>query len=101
MKISTTKEQLVHAISLAERITGKKESLPILSCVLLDARDKHLHVRATNLEAGIELTIPATIDSEGTIAVPAGILSQIIRTTPTEAVSLKEQDGNLALEGRG
>jgi len=37
MKIATTKEKILNAVLLAERITGKKESLPILSCIDLDA----------------------------------------------------------------
>ena len=53
MKLNTTKEHLVHAVSLAERVTGKKESLPVLSCVLFEAKGNILTVRATNLEAGI------------------------------------------------
>src|SRR3989344_1653072 len=36
MNFSTVKEKILQAILIAERVTGKKESLPILSCVLLD-----------------------------------------------------------------
>lgn len=100
MNISTTKEQLLRAVSLAERITGKKESLPILSCVLLEASGKQLTVRATNLEAGIEVAIPATVEDTGVLAIPASVISQVIRSVG-DSVTLKEKDGNLSLESRG
>ncbi len=101
MKISTLKEQLLRAISLAERLTGKKESLPVLSSILIEAQGKDLILRATNLEAGIEVTLPAHIEQEGIIAVPAGILSQTIRSTSAETIILKEQEGNLSIESKG
>ena len=75
MKIGTTKEKILNSILIAERVVGKKESLPILSCILIDAQ-KELIIRATNLEAGVEITVPAEIHEKGTIAVPATILSQ-------------------------
>ena len=54
MKLSTIKEKVLNAILTSERITEKKESLPVLSCILLEVEGKELLVRATNLEAGGE-----------------------------------------------
>ncbi len=100
MKIGTTKEKILNAILIAERVVGKKESLPILSCILIDA-DKELVIRATNLEAGVEITVPADIQEKGTIAVPATILSQTIRSINGDTVTLSAEDGNLLIESRG
>ncbi len=101
MDVSTTKEQLVNAIGLAERLAGKKETLPVLSCVLLETRSNSLIFRATNLEAGIEVHIPATIKDAGVVAVPAGVVSQTIRSITGDAIHLKGSDGNLSIESRG
>ena len=100
MKIQTTKERILNAVLLAERITGKKESLPILSCILLDAQ-KDLSVRSTNLEAGIDITLPADIGEKGTVAVAAGVLSQTLRSISGDKVTLRSEDGNLIIESRG
>src|SRR3989338_927065 len=64
MKLTTSKEKIVNGVLIAERIVGKKESLPVLSCVLIDA-GKTLSLRATNLEAGIEVYIPCDIEKKG------------------------------------
>ncbi|KKW19519.1 MAG: polymerase III subunit beta protein, partial [Parcubacteria group bacterium GW2011_GWA2_51_10] len=100
MRLTTTKEKILQAVTVAERITGKKESLPILSCILFDASE-HLAARATNLEAGIEIIIPADIEERGAVAVPAGILSQTLRALQSEKLTLKTDGGNLLIESRG
>lgn len=100
MKIGTTKEMILRAIIITERIAGKKESLPVLSCIYLDA-DKTLSVQSTNLETGIEMTVAADVEEKGKIAVPAAILSQTIRSIGGDKVSLKTEDSNLLVESRG
>ena len=79
MNISTVKEKILNAILIAERVTGKKKSLPILSCVLLDV-GKDLTIRATNLEAGVEIRVPCDVSEKGVIAVPTNVLSQTLRS---------------------
>jgi DNA polymerase III subunit beta len=100
MKIQLPKKNLLDATLLAERITGKKESLPVLSCILIDAQ-KELVIRATNLEAGIEIHIPADVEEKGMVAVPASILTSTLRSVSGEKVSLKIEEGNLLVESRG
>jgi DNA polymerase-3 subunit beta len=100
MKLSTVKEKILNAVLLAERITGKKESLPVLSCVLLDA-GKELMVRATNLEAGIEIAVPCEIEDKGVIAVPATILAQTLRSITGDKIVFRTEEGNLMVESRG
>ncbi|HEY4488057.1 MAG TPA: DNA polymerase III subunit beta [Candidatus Paceibacterota bacterium] len=100
MKIATTKEKILNATLLAERVTGKRESLPILSCIRFDA-EKETIMRATNLEAGIEVRIPSEITEKGTIAVPATILSQTLRSISGDSIKLTTEEGNLLIESRG
>lgn len=100
MKFAIPKEKILNAVQLAERITGKKESLPILSCVLLDV-GRELSVRATNLEAGIEITTTCEVGERGVIAVPAVVFSQTLRSISGEKVTLKSEEGNLLVESRG
>ena len=100
MLFSTTKEKILNATLMAERITGKKETLPILSCILVEA-GKDVSVRATNLEAGIDVRVAAEVEEKGTTAVPAGVLSQTLRSIGGDKGQLKTEDGNLVVESRG
>jgi DNA polymerase-3 subunit beta len=100
MKIGTTKERFLQAVLLAERLVGKKESLPVLSCILIEAT-KDLIIRATNLEAGVEIHVPAEIHESGIIAVNAHVLSQTIRSVSVEKIEIRSEDSNLLVESRG
>lgn len=96
MHIECIKEKLVYAISKAERVTGKNITLPILSCVLLDAHDSTLVVKATNLDIGVEIVIPVKVNKPGTIAVSGGVLYNFISNITTDKnVTLEVVEGNL------
>lgn len=100
MRLSTTKEKILNAVLMAERITGKKETLPILSCILVEA-SKECVVRATNLEAGIEVQIPCEMEEKGVVAVSAAVLSQTLRSLGGDTLTLKTEEHNLVIESRG
>lgn len=95
MKIECVKDRIVDAISKAEKITGKNLTLPVLSCVLLEAHGKELIIRATNLDLGIEITLPVKVGQQGKIAVPGSILNSFISNVSGNTVSFEEVSGNL------
>ena len=101
MRITTTKEKILNAILMAEKVTGKKESLPVLSCILMEVIDGEITLKATNLEAGIEARIPGEVEGEGSIAIPASILSQTIRSIGSDKVTFITEESNLLIESRG
>lgn len=100
MNITTSREKLLDAIILSERIVGKKESLPVLSCVRFEV-NKFLSVQATNLEAGIEVIVPGDVSEKGIIAIPVSVLSQTLRAISGDKVMLTAEDGNLLVQSRG
>lgn len=100
MQFTTPKEKILNAVLIAERIVGKKESLPVLSCILLEA-SKELSVRATNLEAGVDVKVPGEVGEKGIVAVPAAVLSQTLRAVSGDKVTLKTDGPNLLIESRG
>jgi len=100
MKFTTVKEKFLNAVLIAERISGKKESLPILSCILIQT-NAQISVQATNLEAGIEITVPGEVQGKGNIAVPAQVLAQTIRAIGGDTLTCSAEEGNLLIESRG
>lgn len=78
MKFICSKEKLHNLVSKAEKISGKNSTLPVLSCVLLEAKENHLIIRSTNLDIGIEATIPAKVEQDGVVAIPGGLLLQYL-----------------------
>lgn len=84
MKTECIKEKLTAAISQAEKIAGKNLTLPVLSCVLIEATKNSLVIKSTNLDLGIEITIPAKTQTEGKVAVPGNILSSFLNNSAYE-----------------
>lgn len=78
MKISCTTDTLRESITVAERVTGKNLTLPILSTILLSAEDDILKVRATNLDIGVEFDVKAKVEKEGKVAVPGNVFANVI-----------------------
>lgn len=78
MKLVCVKEKLQEAVSLADRITGRSQNLPILQSILLTADGKSLKIRATNLDIGVEFELPAKIEKTGSISVPGSVLSNTL-----------------------
>lgn len=77
MKIECSINKIKKALVSVERITGKNLTLPVLSSILWVATGKTLKLRATNLNIGIEIEIPAKIEKEGVVAVRGDILSSL------------------------
>lgn len=77
MKIECQIEKIKNALIVADRITGKNLTLPVLSSVLWVATNKKLILRSTNLSLGIEIEVPAKIEKEGVVAIRSDILNTL------------------------
>lgn len=78
MKIECVKEKLHIAISRAEKIVVKNTNLPVLSCLLFETKGNNLVIKATNLDLGLEISIPVKVEEGGQVAVPAGIITSFL-----------------------
>jgi len=78
MKVEILKEKIKWAIGAAEKITGKNLSLPTLSYVLLEAKNKTLSVRATNLDLGIKIDLSAKIEADGQVMIAGGMVANFL-----------------------
>lgn len=100
MKVTVARDRLLDKLAKAERVVGKNPSLPVLSCILLEAKGKHLSIRATNLDVGFEAPVAAQVEVEGSVAVPGGVLTSYVQGLGFEAkLTLEVKDGNLHVTG--
>ncbi|MDO8520778.1 MAG: DNA polymerase III subunit beta [bacterium] len=101
MKLECVKLNLKNALAIAERFTGKNLSLQVLKYVLFIVTEKSIKLRATNLDLGIEIEIPAHVEKEGVIAVPGDTLANFLSNLPQEKNIVVEQIGeHLAISGK-
>lgn len=97
MKVECIKEKIRNAVSLAEKITGKNLTLPVLSTILLIVKDKVIKIRSTNLDLGIEIEIPAKVEKEGVIAIQGVILNSFLSNIYDTTVILESINNNLSV----
>ena len=97
MKCEISLEKLKQAVTLTEKTAGKKTSLPVLSCILIEINKKTAIFKSTNLDVGIEVEIPVKTNEEGIFAVPAHTLSLFLSQVENreQIVSLDSVSGNL------
>lgn len=89
MKLVVTQENLARALSVVGRVAQSKAQLPVLNNILLKTDSNQLLLAATNLEIAITEHIGAKIHSEGSITIPARLLSDYITNLPKGNISLE------------
>lgn len=93
MKIECVKDKLAKALIKAEKMTSRQSTLPVLSCVLLKAEGSILSISATNLDLGIDISMPVKVIEPGVVAVPGSILSSFIGSIFNDTNITLETDG--------
>ncbi len=88
MKITVAKEEIQSKLSNIQNIVEKKNTMPILSHFLLDARKKGAYIVATDLETAMKEPLQVRVEKEGKICIPARKMFEII----------KEVDGDVQCE---
>src|SRR5579872_923351 len=89
MEFTVSKADLVRELSLSQGVVEKKTTIPILSNVLLEAKDDRLTLTATDLELGIRCSCAAKVKKEGAGTVPARKLLDYVRLLPEADLTVK------------
>ncbi|MFA5987109.1 MAG: DNA polymerase III subunit beta [Candidatus Paceibacterota bacterium] len=99
MIIECSKDKLRTALVQTEKVANKNLSLPILEAVLIETKEKSILVKATNLDIGVEVEIPAKIERKGSVAISASLLNSYINATQDDGspVKLSVNAGNVSI----
>jgi DNA polymerase-3 subunit beta len=88
MKLSCLQENLNRGLGIVGRAVATRTTLPITNNVLLSAEGGRLKLVATNLEMAISCWIGASIEEEGSITVPARLLTEFVSSLPSDTISI-------------
>lgn len=94
MKIGIDKQNLLKILSRAQNIVEKRNTMPVLVNVLLEATKDKLKIFATNLEVSLTTEVESEVMQEGKVAVSAKSLFDIIKELPDGKVELTKGDNN-------
>ena len=80
MKLTLSKLDFVKSLSFIQNIVESKSTIPVLTNVLLEAKQGRLHLSGTDMDMTISDKIKTkNIEEEGTTCVPAHILYNVIK----------------------
>ena len=86
MKFSIEKAVLNKAVSQAQSVVERRNTIPILSNVLIEATPEGVSFRATDLDTEVVDRAPATVERPGATTVSAALLNDIARKLPDGAL---------------
>ncbi len=89
MKVSCLQENLAKGLSIVGRAVATRSTLPVLSNVMLATDGARLKLSATNLEIGIVCWIGAKVEEDGSITVPARLLTDFVNSLPPERIDME------------
>lgn len=98
MKITISKTELFNALDTVIKATSSRSSVPALSGILISTEADKITFFATDLETSIKTNTIGIIDEPGSVAVPAKIFTDIIRSLPESSVVLTSDDSSIQIE---
>lgn len=96
MKFRISKEAFLDGLQKVQHVVSSRTTLPILSNVLLVAKDGRLQFTTTDLDVGITGSVEAQIDKDGATTLPAKRLVSIVRELPASEVEVSVDSKNHA-----
>jgi len=94
MKIKIERKELLTGIQRVQGVVEKRNTMPILSHILMEAQREKIALFATDLEIGIQGTYPAEILEPGRLTFSARKLYEIIREFPEGKVEITGEENN-------
>lgn len=97
MKFTVSQTSLADAIAVVQKGIAASSTLPILSGVLVRARDGVLEFQTSNYTTSIRHRIAAHIEEEGDTVIPCKMFSSLIKTLPDAPVVFELVDRQVAI----
>ncbi|HSN87702.1 MAG TPA: DNA polymerase III subunit beta [Thermoanaerobaculia bacterium] len=92
MEIRLNRSEFLGELIPMQGIVERKTTIPVLSHLLLTAREDTLHLAATDLDVSLTSRCDAEVKREGGVAVQAKKLVEIIRSLTAEEVLLTQDE---------
>lgn len=98
MQFTIERASLLRSLGHVQSVVERRNAIPILNNVLIQAADGAIKLTATDMELAIAETVAADVATPGTMTAPAHTFYDIVRKLPDGAqVALEEGDGRLTL----
>lgn len=98
MEIRVSRSEFLTELVPMQGIVERRTTIPVLSHLLLEARENELRISATDLEVSLVSSCAGEVEESGSIAIQAKKLLEIMRAAAGEDVTLRiDQEGILTI----
>ena len=97
MELVVGKNQLLRELQLFQGIVERKNTIPILANVLMDAKGDQVSLLATDLEVGLRSKCAATVTKSGSLTLPAKKFFEIVKSLPETDIRIAEDKGGVKI----
>jgi len=94
MKLKIKKDEILKGLQRIQGVVEKKNTMPILSNMLLIADNDGVEIVATDLEIGLRGRYTAEVEQAGAVTVSAKKMYEIVRELPDEDIQITVEDAN-------
>src|SRR5436305_14529203 len=95
MELVVRKNDLLRELQLFQGIVERKNTIPILANVLMDAKGDEVRFLATDLEVGLRSRCQATVTKPGSLTLPAKKFYEIVKSLPETDIRISEDKGGV------
>lgn len=89
MKITCTSAELLAQLQTVSRVASTRSAVQALSGVQIAVQEDGVELRATDMEMGLRVPLPATVVRPGSAVVPARLTLDVVRALPAADVTLE------------
>ncbi|EJF74485.1 DNA polymerase III subunit beta [Bartonella alsatica] len=94
MRITVDRSQFLKSLGRVHRVVERRNTVPILSNVLIDAHNGSVQLKATDLDLEVMESLTVNVEQDGAITVPAYLLYDIVRKLPDSSEIVLSVDEN-------
>jgi len=97
MELVVRKNDLLRELQLFQGIVERKNTIPILANVLMEAKGDEVKLLATDLEVGLRSKCAASVAKPGSLTLPAKKFYEIVKSLPDTDIRIAEDKGGVKI----
>src|SRR5436190_2992544 len=97
MELVVRKNDLLRELQLFQGIVERKNTIPILANVLMEAKGEEVRFLATDLEVGLRSKCAASVAKSGSLTLPAKKFFEIVKSLPETDIRIAEDKGGVKI----
>lgn len=99
MRFTVSKESILSELQLLQGIVEKRNTMPILANILMEAADGKVEMTGTDLEVGLKTHFEAQIEKPGATTVNGKKIFEIVKSLPEgQSVEFEEKDDQMEIK---